>query len=69
MTTHNLADVLAEGYTEIDAVPHATLSLGYLIKQKAHCAFRLDDGLWHYFRFSDVTKAKEMDAAMRGPLL
>jgi hypothetical protein len=68
--THLLADVLAAGYVESSAPACAQLvGLGYLVKYQAHCAIRLSDGLWHCFRYADADKAREMDAALRGPLL
>jgi hypothetical protein len=63
MVTHQLLNVLALGLAEIDAEPTSDLpGPGRMRSLRAHRAFRLPDGLWHYFRHSDVEKARQADA-------
>lgn len=43
--------------------------IGFVIRNKVHRVFRLTDGLWHYFRFTDPHKAEERDAEYSQPML
>lgn len=67
---HQLDDILKWGYLELDIPPTANLpTLAETQRDRIHASFRLQDGLWHRFRLSDVNAAARMDAALSGPLI
>jgi hypothetical protein len=67
---HSLESVLSAGFIETRAEPRRELpGLGLLLKEKAHCTFRLMDGLWHCFRYADAAKASKADTAMSQAML
>lgn len=62
---HNLADVLALGLLEVPCGarvrPEDLPGPSAMRRTRAHRAFRLTDGLWHYFRHTDAQKARQAD--------
>jgi hypothetical protein len=44
-------------------------TLGAKQRLKFHFSLRQTDGLWHYYRHTDQTKAASVDAEMDGPML
>jgi len=70
MLTRNLQDILAAGYAEVGLTPTASMpGYGFMRKHKVHQSYRLDDGLWHYFRFIDPVKAGKRDEEFNQPML
>lgn len=67
---HNLADILALGLSELPVEPTNDLpGPAYMRRLRAHGAFRLTDGLWHYFRYLDADKALQADLDFDRPMM
>ena len=70
MLTRKFKDCLSAGYTAMALEPTAAMpSYGFMAKHRAHGAFRLTDGLWHYFRYADPVKAAARDAEYNESML
>lgn len=70
MITHTLQSILALGLSEVATNPTVDLPGPSLMRRvQAHRAYRLADGLWHYFRFTDVLQASKEDADFNKPML
>lgn len=41
----------------------------FMAKHKLHASHRLGDGLWHYYRYADATRAEQEDLRLAGPML
>lgn len=67
---HKLTDILALGLSEVAAEPTRDLpTIGRMRHLRAHRAFRLEDDLWHYFRYVDAEKARQADLDFDRPMM
>lgn len=68
--THALEDIVARGLTPMDLPATVAMpGMGFMVRHRAHHAFRLTDGQWHYFRWTDEKRAQDADEAASGPVL
>src|SRR5215472_17101445 len=59
---YDLSDVLANGLREMDIAP--TKFIPTFVERQTkhiHACYRLTDGLWHHFRWTNAAKARECD--------
>jgi hypothetical protein len=69
MITHSEKTIASAGYIEVGEPSEGLPSVSRMSRIKAHTAFRLNDGLWHFYRHTDPTLAAVADAEMDAPML